>query len=262
MSDQRSYHDDEISLVDLAAILVRRWKAMATIFAVVVLAAFAYVLTMTPSYSYVSVYEVAEQSPGREGNTERALESANTVIAKARSLYVSPATRELLEQNGLESLPFSVELSTPEDTQLMKITSRASEETAPLVEDMHSALLSSIESDQKTLVDRQRSSLENRLESLQALVATAEQSTSPGAADLLANYTEQIATTKDRLDLLKDGRVAQTAVQSLEKVGTSRTLIMALALVLGVMLSVMGVFLMQFAGLVCNSLKEQEAKSN
>ncbi|RAR56773.1 subunit length determinant protein [Onishia taeanensis] len=259
MTEQRSSYDDEISLVDLAAILVRRWKAMAIIFAVVVLAAFAYVLTLTPTYSYVSVYEVAEQAPVGEGNTERALESAGTVIAKAQSLAVAPVTRELLQQSGLESLPFAVDLTTPEDTQLVKITSQASEANSALVEKMHSALLDNIASNQQALVDRQRTSLENRLESLQASLAAAEQSTSSGAADLLASYTEQIAMTKDRLGLLKDGRVAQTAVQSLEKTGTSRTLIMALALVLGGMLSVMGVFLLQFAGLVCSSLKEQES---
>ncbi|WP_304525798.1 Wzz/FepE/Etk N-terminal domain-containing protein [Halomonas sp. I5-271120] len=259
MTEQRSSYDDEISLVDLAAILVRRWKALAIIFAVVVLAALAYVLTMTPTYSYVSVYEVAEQAPGGEGNADRALESANTVIAKAQSLYIAPTTRELLKQGGLESLPFSVNLSTPEDTQLVKITSEASEDRASLVEKMHSALLTSIASNQQALVDRQRASLESRLESLQASLAAAEQSTSSGAADLLASYTEQIAMTKDRLGLLQDGRIAQTAVQSLEKAGTSRTLIMALAVVLGGMLSVMGVFLLQFAGLVCSSLKEQES---
>ncbi|MAX32697.1 MAG: lipopolysaccharide biosynthesis protein [Halomonadaceae bacterium] len=259
MTEQRQAHDDEISLVDLAAILVRRWKAMAIIFAVVVLAGFAYVLTMTPTYSYVSVYEVAEQAPGGEGNADRALESANTVIAKAESLYVAHATRELLKQSGLESLPFEVNLSTPEDTQLVKITSQASEASSALVEKMHSALLNSISSNQQALVDRQRESLENRLESLQESLEAAEQSASPSAADLLASYTEQIAMTKDRLGLLKNGRIAQTAQQSLEKTGTSRTLIMALAVVLGGMLSVMGVFLLQFVGLVCSSLKEQES---
>jgi len=166
MTEQRSSYDDEISLVDLATILVRRWKALAIIFAVVVLAALAYVLTMTPTYSYVSVYEVAEQAPGGEGNADRALESANTVIAKAQSLYIAPTTRELLKQGGLESLPFSVNLSTPEDTQLVKITSEASEDRASLVEKMHSALLTSIASNQQALVDRQRASLESRLESL------------------------------------------------------------------------------------------------
>ncbi|SDF99363.1 Chain length determinant protein [Onishia taeanensis] len=259
MTEQRLAHDDEISLVDLAAILVRRWKAMAIIFAVVVLAAFAYVLTMTPTYSYVSVYEVAEQAPVGEGSTERALESANTVIAKAQSLAVAPVTRELLQQSGLESLPFAVDLTTPEDTQLVKIISQASESDSALVEKMHSALLDNIASNQQALVDRQRASLESRLESLEDSLASAEQSTSSGAADLIASYTEQIAMTQDRLTLLQDGRVAQTAVKSLEKAGTSRTLIMALAVVLGIMLSLMAVFLMQFAGLVCNSLNEKES---
>ncbi|WP_168016730.1 Wzz/FepE/Etk N-terminal domain-containing protein [Halomonas salinarum] len=262
MTEQRLSHDDEISLVDLAVILVRRWKAMAIIFAVVVLAALVYVLSTTPTYNYVSIYEVAEQAAVGEESSDRALESANTVIAKAQSLYMAPSTRELLEQAGIESLPFSVEIATPKDTQLVKITSQASEDEAPLVEEMHSLLLTRIESNQQELVDRQRASLKDRLESLQASLATAEQSTSSGGSDLLTSYTDQIEVTKDRLDFLKNGRVAQTAVQSLDEVGTSRVLIMALALILGVMLSVMGVFLLQFASLVCMRLKENHEKNN
>lgn len=283
MTEQRLAHDDEISLVDLAAILVRRWKAMVLIFAVVVLAAFAYVLSMKPTYTYVSLYEVAEQAPVGEADSDRIdrilelaktaivnkreldvvpnqfLESANTVVAKAQNLYVGPTTREFLRQSRLNSLPFSVNLSSPEHTQLVKITSEASEEMAPLVEEMHGALLERIVSNQQVLVDRQHTTLTTRLESLQAALSMAEELNKAGAAELMAGYTEQIALIKIRLDLLKGGRVVQTAVQGSETQGTSRLLIMALAAVLGGMLAVMGVFLMQFAGLVCSSLKEQES---
>ncbi|MED5295119.1 MAG: Wzz/FepE/Etk N-terminal domain-containing protein, partial [Pseudomonadota bacterium] len=55
--------DDEISLVDIALILVRRWKMMAVIFLVVVLAALAFALSKTDTYRYVSIYNVAERQP-------------------------------------------------------------------------------------------------------------------------------------------------------------------------------------------------------
>uniref|UniRef100_UPI0024696AEF Wzz/FepE/Etk N-terminal domain-containing protein n=1 Tax=Chromohalobacter sp. 296-RDG TaxID=2994062 RepID=UPI0024696AEF len=54
------WRDDEISLVDLAVILIRRWKAMAVIFVVVVALAVAAAFLLPSQYQYSSLYSVAE----------------------------------------------------------------------------------------------------------------------------------------------------------------------------------------------------------
>ena len=103
------YQDDEISLVDLAKILVKRWKALVIIFTVVVLAALAYALLTPRTYSYTSIYSVAEEEPGE------ALEAPKAMVAKAQNLYLGPETRKLLESKGLERLPFEVKIKNPDE---------------------------------------------------------------------------------------------------------------------------------------------------
>jgi uncharacterized protein involved in exopolysaccharide biosynthesis len=245
--------EDEISLVDLAKILVKRWKLMAAVFAIVVLGALAYVLLVDRQYDYVSIYQVAEQAP-RSDNAVGALEAPGSVVAKVNNLYLGPVTRELRESAGLERLPFEVAVSNPSDTLLVRLSSEAREADSRLVAQMHEAVLARITEGQHSLLEQRRASLEQQLQSAQRTLEAAEQSGSERASELIFSYTDRIANIEDRLTQLNEGQVVQVAVQSLEPTGTRRSLIMALAVVLGGMLSVISVFLFHFAVLVRQSL--------
>ncbi|MDI5934347.1 Wzz/FepE/Etk N-terminal domain-containing protein [Halomonas kalidii] len=255
---RRDDHDDEISLVDLAKILIKRWKMMAIVFLVVVFGALAYVLTMTRTYEYASIYQVAEQAPSDDSDSAvGSLEAPSSVVAKINNLYMGPVNRELRSSAGLQRLPFEVSVSNPDDTLLIRLSSEAAEADSELVEEMHEALLSRITEGQQALLERYRESLEKQLESAERALEAAQQSSSPTAGDLVVSYTNRIAIIQDRLSQLREGQVVQTAVQSLEPTGTSRSLIMALAIVLGGMLAVVAAFFTQFAVAVRDSLNEE-----
>lgn len=243
-------NDDEISLVDLASILVKRWKAMAIIFTVIVLAALAYALMMPRTYSYTSLYNVAEQGVGE------ALEAPAALVAKVRSIYLGPQTRALLASEELESLPFETTLSNPEDTLFLGLSSQADENDVGMVKSLHEGILQRVEEGQQALVERRREALERQLESANEALEALRDSDSSSAGELIATYTSRIANLETNLVDLRSGVMSQIAVQSLEPVGTSRRLIMAMALVLGGLLAVMGAFFIQFIGLVRSSLKD------
>jgi uncharacterized protein involved in exopolysaccharide biosynthesis len=249
------YHDDEISLVDLARILIKRWQLMAVIFLVVVLGALAYALSLTRTYEYVSIYQVAE-----EANSP--LESPQSLVARANSLYLGALVRELRDEEGLERLPIEASVTNPENTNLLRISSEAAQENVGLVEQLHERMLAKIEGEQRARVERRRESLETRIASTQRALEAAQQSDSASAGDLIASYTERLAELEDMLSQLEEGRVAQTAVQSLDPTGTSRSLIMALALVLGGMLAVMAAFMGQFVAAVRDSFNEDDLDEN
>lgn len=251
--EPRRHADDEISLVDLAKILVRRWKALVTIFVLVVAAALAYALLMPRSYQYVSVYSAAENAPAE------ALESPSSLVAKARNLYLGPQTRQLLEDQGWEYLPFEVQVNHPSDTLLVTLTSEANPEHTGQVETLHQQVLKSLQQSQQALVERRRESLERQLESSREALKAVRDSESSSAGELIATYTSRIADLEASLADLKHGDIDRIAVQSLEPVGTSRSLILALGIVLGGMLAVIGVFVLQFSSLVCASLKDEGA---
>ncbi|MBB3185642.1 uncharacterized protein involved in exopolysaccharide biosynthesis [Halomonas fontilapidosi] len=249
--------DDEISLVDLAKILIKRWKLMVATFAVIVLGALAYVLLMERSYDYVSLYQVAEQAP-TENREDGALESPSTIVAKTSNLYLGSVTRQILEDEGMASLPFQTSVSNPEDTLLVKLTSQSSEANGPVVESFHARVLERIEQDQQAQLERRSDTMQSQLESTQRSLELAKESTSPSAAELVASYSQRVADIQERLAQLQEGELVQTAVKGLKPTGTSRSLVMALAIVVGGMVALMMAFLSQFAVAVRDSLQEEE----
>lgn len=248
------YSDDEISLIDLTKILIRRWKVVVLTFLLVVLGALAYALLQERTYEYVSIYQVAEQAASEE-NSLGALETPKAVLAKMQNLYLGPAIREVRQAAELEGLPFGVSVSNPDDTLLVRVTSEASEANSELVKQLHERLLALIQEDQEALLERNRERLEQQLQGAQQALEAAEQGNVRG--DLLAVQISRIAELETRLSQLNEGRVAQVAVQSFEPTGTGRTLILILGILLGGILAIMAAFLTHFSSLVSKSLKEE-----
>lgn len=244
------YADDEISLIDLAKLLVRRWKAMAGIFVVVVLIALAYALMHPPVFTYTSIYQVAERDAGQP------LETPASLVARAQTLYLGPVTRELIDDEGLQRLPFETEISTPENTQTVKLATAAPEAQVDRVKAHHQALLERLADGQQRLLERRRQALERQLASVDETISQRTQSSDAVNTELLSRTMKRKFQLEAELAGLLPGEAAQVAVQSLERQGTSRALILALGVVLGGMLAVMGVFILHFISLVRESLRE------
>ncbi|SDK73861.1 hypothetical protein SAMN05192555_10166 [Franzmannia pantelleriensis] len=249
---ENAYQDDEISLVDLAKILIQRWLTMAVIFCLVVAGALAYALSLPRPYQYVSLYQAAEQSP------TSALESTGALVARANNLYLGPLTREMLaEHEEQTSLPFNVDVDSPSDTLLIRVRSTAETEHAEQVERMHRQLLERMQQDQQAMVERRQETLERRIDSNQQALEALDDSTSPAAGELIATYSQRVAELESELADLQSGEVIQTAVQSTQPSGQSRAMVLALGIVLGGMLALMGAFFAHFGSLVRASLRAE-----
>lgn len=248
------WRDDEISLVDLAVILIRRWKAMAVIFVVVVALAVVFALMQTARYQYTSLYSVAEYT---NANGQRVgIESPASIVAKTQNLYLGPETRKLLEDNDLESLPFKVEASNPSNTLLVQLSSDATQDNQKLVATLHQNVIDRLKEDQAELVAQRKASLERQLASAKQALESAQQSSSPSAAELIATYYSRVSDLEGQLNELREGEITQHAVQSLEPTGSNKKLIVILGVMLGGMLAMMGAFVMHFSGMVCRSLRD------
>ncbi|SFT81984.1 hypothetical protein SAMN04487956_12247 [Halomonas saccharevitans] len=229
---------------------------MAAVFLVIVLAGLAYALSMERTYEYVSIYQVAEQKPSGS-NGPAALELPGSIVAKVSNLYLGSVTRELIAENSLEKLPFDVDVSNPSDTLLVRFVSKATTQNESLVKALHGSMLDKIKADQGAQLEQRRASLESQLASARRSLEATQGSSRALVSDLVTSYINRIADLEDELAYLRDGRVVETAVQGLQPVGTGRSLIMALAIVLGAMIAVMSAFIMQFAASVRDSLVEE-----
>ncbi|MEX2474392.1 Wzz/FepE/Etk N-terminal domain-containing protein [Marinobacter sp.] len=245
--EQRPYYDDEISLVDLAATFIRRRRVFYVVFLVTTLVGLAYALLMPGKYEYVSLYQMAE------------VESGKTVVAPATTIAtlqnrwfpeVQATHREMEE----EKLPFEINFSNPENTGLIRMASEASQENATLVEETHKKLINQVKERQQSLLTRDKKSLENRIEAIDRAVESLQGGEDTGSA--IADAYEKRVDLEGKLEGLNPGETLAVSRESAERTGTSRSLVVVLAAVLGGMLGVFLAFVAEFVMLVREQLGE------
>ncbi|WP_148255580.1 Wzz/FepE/Etk N-terminal domain-containing protein [Aidingimonas lacisalsi] len=246
MNNQTRRPADDISLVDLALILVRRWRIMLGVFLSVIAFAIAYVLLSAETYTYTSLYGISEIE-GEQGGTV-GLESPATVLTRLQTQTLPTEIRRYLADQDLERLPFDINAGHLEGSHLVSLTTRAPEEQGDAIEHLHQQVFEALAGEQQALVERTRSSLEARLDGLQK----AMQET--GIAD--ETMLETTRHYEDLLASLTEGEASQVASRSLGAQGASSTLIIGLAVVLGMLLSVIAAYLWHFISIVRANLND------
>lgn len=235
---------DEISLVDLAVILVKRWKVLLAIFLLTMLATLAFILLRPASYTYTSVYAIAEFLD--EEDKSVGLEAPKAVLAKLDIMILPAQVRAYLNQAGLSSLPFSVDTKLLENTLLISLTTQASEAQASSVETLHRRIITALAEGQMSLFERTYEGLERRLSYIQAAIRD---------VGVTGGVLIEAATAIEReLDALQKGGIEQVASRSLQPQGIGTSLIMALGVVLGLAFAIMAAFICHFVMLVRQSL--------
>lgn len=111
-----TYPDDEISLLDLWAVLVRRRLWFFGIAVLVVLASAAYALMRTPVYEYRALVEIASKA---DGTTP--IENPSAVAARFNDIYIPQAMSAWSEAHPDGSAP-NVEASVAGDADLVRLS--------------------------------------------------------------------------------------------------------------------------------------------
>ncbi|EPC04087.1 hypothetical protein L861_01910 [Litchfieldella anticariensis FP35 = DSM 16096] len=240
---------DNVSLIDLTVLLVRRWKIMLAICLAVMLATSVYAFARPTLYQYTSLYHIAEKYVTDE-ETSGELEPLSGVIAQLQTLVLPTAIRAFLADQGLDAMPFDVNVSQVGDNeQLVVLKSESTEAQSSDVETLHRKVLEGIQALQNERVERLQHSLEMRLAGTKDAVASAE-----GNAGL--GVTTSIIELESQLAALEKGQISQLAVISLEPVGVSNGLILALGIIFGIIFATTSVFFLHFVGLVNQSMQK------
>lgn len=247
-----TYQDDDISLVDLAKILIRRrWWLIGTGGSIVLLALALALLTRgEPAYQYTSIYQPAEVEPGEP------ITSSASVIQQIDSLHWPNYQRSYKEENNVEVLPFDLELNNPDNTTLITLNSTATAEDREKVINLHETLLGSVIERQQQALERQRSQLERSIERTSSLLERVENTDSVSAVEMGANYADRLFELENELDNLSEGEVLEYAAQGNHQSTTlSGKLILALGIVLGGIAGIIAAFSAEFVVKVRESLK-------
>ncbi|MAM00611.1 Wzz/FepE/Etk N-terminal domain-containing protein [Hydrocarboniclastica marina] len=169
LQEYRRQYDDEISLVDLARVLIRRRYWILGTFLVCVLGALAFALTKERQYTYTTSILIGEFG------LDKYVATATGAKSVLESRVVPVVEREFVDKRDLESIPFRTQVNADEGNSFVNLRSEAPEDGQSLVADFHAAMaqaLTSDHSDKLSLLERESSI---RLDNLRASLATQEE---------------------------------------------------------------------------------------
>lgn len=249
--EPRAQYYDEISLVDLAITFIRRRRIFYVVFVIFTLGGLAYALLAPETYQYTSLIQVAEKGSGKY------VEEPSTTIATLENRWL-PEQESIFRAETDGKLPFTVSFSNPEETGLVRLVSEAASDNKSDVERVHKKLIDSINERQSALVEREKRSIQSRIESVDRAIETLQGGENTGAA--IAEAFERKVGLQSDLESLKGAEVLVVSRQSADKTGPDRALIVVVAAALGGMLGLFLAFFAQFAALVKSQLTEEVAE--
>jgi uncharacterized protein involved in exopolysaccharide biosynthesis len=187
-----------------------------------------------------------------EKDSETLIQTPETVVATLEARWL-PEQQVLYYAENESNLPFGVSFQNTKDTALIRFTTGTTATQKQLVEKVHAALIEKLSHHQENLVKSEQASINRQIESLNALIASMMAQTSvDGAA--LSTAIEKKSELESALQSLGNLEVIVSARQSIEKTGPKRSLIVTLAVILGLMLGIFVAFMVEFGASVKKQL--------
>lgn len=243
----RPQFDDEISLVDLAATFLKRRRVFYAVFFLVTLAGVAYAFIALEKYQYVTLIKLSEKSDGSY------IEAPASVIAELGSIWEPDLQAAHYTEQGW-NLPFAITATNPENTGLIRVVSEAPASAEDLVEKSHRELFERLRLSQEQAIAGQRRSLERQIESLNSTIDMLKGGEDTG--DALASSIAKQFYLETVLESLALPEILVVSRQSSSSAGPARSLIVVLAIMLGLMGGVFLAFFAEFIGLVRDKIAE------
>jgi len=237
-SDRYSENRD-ISLVELTVIVVRWRKLFFAVFIGFTLAALVYAFTAPEKQASIGLYQLAKAGDGEY------LTDVASVVSRISSVWIPELVAEY-ETKG-ESVP-SVKVANPEDTGLIRLQTLAPVDQTELVTSIHKDLLQRLDGWQSTVFQDAVSRIERRIGSRKDSIEQMPEQVGPG--DAVSALMEGRIELEHQLDQMKAGQILTVASRGDDGAAASRTLIIAVGLLLAFVMATLISFLAEFVKVV------------
>lgn len=158
---------DEIRLVDLWIVLVRRKFVIAALVLVSIAFGLVYALSTPRSYAYTTIVEI-----GTNGQNEL-IEPLETARVKVADGYIAQVLQAHIKNNSNSAARYGVKAEVPKNSQVLVLSSRGTVENEPVYAALHGEVISRLRLDhlraQKVLREDLKIRLETRKRNLAEL---------------------------------------------------------------------------------------------
>lgn len=124
---------DEINLLDIWRILVKRKKLIVAICLLITLMGCAYAILKPTIYVYSTAVQIGSISMGGK---EEPVDDINNAASKVKELYVNSVLSDFYRDNPNEEKDLLIDVSVPKNSEILVIGSKCSEEQAPLFREL------------------------------------------------------------------------------------------------------------------------------
>ncbi len=190
-----SYANDEISLVDIAKVLIRRKAWIISLFLICLLGSVGLALVKDRHYTYTTSILVGEFG------LDKYVSSAKQAKSVLDSRIVPVIERQFVDKRNIEQIPFETSVMADEGNNFVTLQSKATEDNQTLVAEFHEAMASALTSDHNEKLSLLEKESDLRLQNLRVSFET-EQRQLEELQKLLAKSTEAVekADTEEQVN--------------------------------------------------------------
>jgi uncharacterized protein involved in exopolysaccharide biosynthesis len=234
--------DDEISLIDLTMVLVRR-KRMIAITTTFIIALGVIAALLTPkSYTFSTTIDIGSQIIG---GTIKPFESPQTLLAKIQHVFIPQTLNEQRQTNSEDIKNFKIKASIPKNSVIIILKINGTENESDLITGLLQNVTQQAIQDHQRIYNAAKQNLLALKEQLKTELAALEPAKDNWANErrlLKSNLEVHVAALAN----LRNTHEIMPPMRSIEATGTSRKLIVIIAAFLGIFLAVFAAFLAEF----------------
>ena len=203
------YYEDEISLIDLWLVLVRRKKLLIAIFAVIVVIGLVLAFVIPKKYSFSTSIEIGSRVIQ---DRVQPIESPETLLAKIQESYIPFVQLQYRNQDQSDEKIYRISARVPKGSQLVVLESNGVESVSEIYKDLQQRVVNEVKKDHKRIIEVIRKELEiarneavNQLEELKdhekLLLARSER-----LSEIVKLVTRQVEEAKQDLTTAENSR--------------------------------------------------------
>ena len=151
------YYEDEISLIDLWLVLVRRKKLLFTIFLLIVVLGLALAFVTPKKYGYSTSIEIGSRVIQ---DRVQPIESPETLLAKIQESYIPFVQLQYRNQNENDEEIYKISARVPKGSQLVVLESKGVESVSEIFKDLQQRVVNEVKKDHKRIIEVIRKELE------------------------------------------------------------------------------------------------------
>lgn len=238
--------DDEINLLDLWLVLVKRKKLFYICVLCVSLLGALYALIRPSVYNFSAVLEIGNRIQGHEYIP---LEDPASVLEKINQVYIPMIGIQYLKNSPDEENVPEINASLAKGTSVIKLNIKGIEERKEMYFYLIKQLVIAVSDDHKRMIDGLRQSLIASKDSLLNQINKIEQQTNltiEERSSLKKDLLSELKLTEIQLANIRETRATTEPLQSIEPVGKSKKLIVAVFVVAGFFIALFAVFIAEF----------------